>query len=1076
MNTHAGTITAAIATTMACGVAAEDVEIVGDVRDASGGGGGVEADIAVFATETSVIAAVASLTASSPLVDVAKHMALELRKKAKDATATGLLQKLVDDGVSSLDGVDIVRGSMDIGPGGRFLALPTHRWKMDEEPCAPKAVDSVGNVDGTISASPTSPITNAKDQTQIPDRRGLFKGAVFLGEHAGWGASQNGAVGGGASGIAWGGITPTATKAFTFSAWVHLYGPAPSNVVTDMDTYLDGMPAGGTIFELAHGSKALTFKFSSTQCSPAAAGSGGGCFVLEQAGATKKCVAKYALKQCGPAVGKFCHVAVRLGKETERVTIFVNGVAIDDNPEYPRVTCDADPTTGTTDIALDDPGMAYTGFTSGFDGLLRDVRFFGAALLPHQVASLAAVTHPRFVSDRKLTPKLKASGWFEKKFKMTSVDHNSALTAWDTTAMNPHLPDKHLDYRRSRVFVGGRFNREAPPSRYTNACGQAASHHLLLVGSPSRFKQHAKGNKPAECARDDARTSVGSHEVHGNHIHVTCCNARGRASRACNADGDGPLLWDVPFVVAQKFCEAEGLRLCTADELAAGVAHQGGCRGDPHMTWTATPCVPFGHHRIVVGKPAAFTAHKTGRKQPECRPPLAKHSVALNKPTRQQLEVTLKTGGDLGAGDCAPGNNVRMPPSGALIAKGVVKKKNGAQKCRVTVTQGNFRKNKNVKINGNVYNGPNKVSKLLNPTLDLYGGNHIGITCCAANDGTSTPMRPKAGGKCINKRNYFEAVKLCHNKGESLSNVYPNGLTLCATAAGAPDDKISNGLTACARRWNPMSQWTADTCTPDTDKFHRLVVGAPDQWEEHPVCSGTGADPNPEFNMPPECGENHQTRSLSWSNGCLEPSLTRNNDRIKLTCCSGSGGSVTQYRPVYKKNGSGDLNAPGWAKVNNLGTCLRHLTYDTAVQACSLSGGRLCTETELRTVATASGCGANYAMVWTSNKCAPFTVPLQTTAGNSFMDGATALDSAAALKGFFAGALGLEEKDVNVLDNSRRRRRQRRELDYSYSYDDYSGNYDVRLRSLCLLAPLIIFVLLLTCTACAPFRFFLSTR
>ena len=42
-------------------------------------------------------------------------------------------------------------------------------------------------------------------------------------------------------------------------------------------------------------------------------------------------------------------------------------------------------------------------------------------------------------------------------------------------------------------------------------------------------------------------------------------------------------MWDVPFVVAQKFCEAEGLRLCTADELAAGVAHQGGCRGDPHM-------------------------------------------------------------------------------------------------------------------------------------------------------------------------------------------------------------------------------------------------------------------------------------------------------------------------------------------------------------------------------------------------------------------------------------------------------------------------------------------------------------
>ena len=161
---HAGTITAAIATTMACGVAAEDVEIVGDVRDASGGGGGVEADIAVFATETSVIAAVASLTASSPLVDVAKHMALELRKKAKDATATGLLQKLVDDGVTSLDGVDIVRGSMDIGPGGRFLALPTHRWKMDEEPCAPKAVDSVGNVDGTISASPSLRIPHWYDR------------------------------------------------------------------------------------------------------------------------------------------------------------------------------------------------------------------------------------------------------------------------------------------------------------------------------------------------------------------------------------------------------------------------------------------------------------------------------------------------------------------------------------------------------------------------------------------------------------------------------------------------------------------------------------------------------------------------------------------------------------------------------------------------------------------------------------------------------------------------------------------------------------------------------------------------
>ena len=608
MNTHAGTITAAIATTMACGVAAEDVEIVGDVRDASGGGGGgVEADIAVFATETSVIAAVASLTASSPLVDVAKHMALELRKKAKDATATGLLQKLVDDGVSSLDGVDIVRGSMDIGPGGRFLALPTHRWKMDEEPCAPKAVDSVGNVDGTISASPTSPITNAKDQTQIPDRRGLFKGAVFLGEHAGWGASQNGAVGGSAAGISWGPITPTATKAFTFAAWVHLYGPAPSDI-KDTAGYLGSMPTGGTIFDLAHGSKALAFKFSSssTQCSPAAAGSGGGCFYMEQAGATKKCVAKFAIKQCGPGLGKFCHVAVRLGKETERVTIFVNGKAIDPAPAaFPTVTCDAVPTTGTTDIELAADGMTYSKMTSAFDGLLRDVRFFGSALLEHEVASLAAVTHPRFVSSHKISNKLKNSHWFNKKFKMTSVDHSSALTAWDTTAMNPNLPDMHLDYRRSRVFKGGKFDLEAPPSRYANACDQPVSHHMLLVGNPGIFKKHAKGNKPAECARDDARTSVGAHEIHENHIIVTCCDEKGKATRPCgkscskdanmvctnDADCQGaknkcintPLLRDVPFFVAQKYCKSEGMRLCTADELAAGAAKGTQCRGDPHM-------------------------------------------------------------------------------------------------------------------------------------------------------------------------------------------------------------------------------------------------------------------------------------------------------------------------------------------------------------------------------------------------------------------------------------------------------------------------------------------------------------
>ena len=108
--------------------------------------------------------------------------------------------------------------------------------------------------------------------------------------------------------------------------------------------------------------------------------------------------------------------------------------------------------------------------------------------------------------------------------------------------------------------------------------------------------------------------------------------------RACA--GDDPLFVDVPFIVAEAYCAADGLRLCDADEIAAGAARMQGCSGDYSMTWTRTPCVPEEHRLAVVGKPR-FLIDASGRKYPECRHPHATTSVAENNALEVQSEVTL---------------------------------------------------------------------------------------------------------------------------------------------------------------------------------------------------------------------------------------------------------------------------------------------------------------------------------------------------------------------------------------------------------------------------------------------------
>ena len=78
-------------------------------------------------------------------------------------------------------------------------------------------------------------------------------------------------------------------------------------------------------------------------------------------------------------------------------------------------------------------------------------------------------------------------------------------------------------------------------------------------------------------------------------VGVTCCDNTGVGSRPQCLSG-------VESEQARRFCEEQGLRLCTEIEIKSGSGEATGCYFDTKLVWTSTPCNVTGknisNHRL----------------------------------------------------------------------------------------------------------------------------------------------------------------------------------------------------------------------------------------------------------------------------------------------------------------------------------------------------------------------------------------------------------------------------------------------------------------------------------------------
>ena len=78
-------------------------------------------------------------------------------------------------------------------------------------------------------------------------------------------------------------------------------------------------------------------------------------------------------------------------------------------------------------------------------------------------------------------------------------------------------------------------------------------------------------------------------------VSVTCCDNTGVGSRP-------QCVSRVESKQAMKFCEGQGLRLCTEIEIKSGSGEGTGCEFDSKLVWTSTPCDVTGknilNHRL----------------------------------------------------------------------------------------------------------------------------------------------------------------------------------------------------------------------------------------------------------------------------------------------------------------------------------------------------------------------------------------------------------------------------------------------------------------------------------------------
>lgn len=198
------------------------------------------------------------------------------------------------------------------------------------------------------------------------------------------------------------------------------------------------------------------------------------------------------------------------------------------------------------------------------------------------------------------------------------VQWRSSNTSEDVETCGSHMTDGdcyYMCYQPIRTTHGGNmktcsFVRSTDLGGGTDLYDGAASPQVAADGTdaptPGQYPvRSTEGQYKATC-RDSSICGFTSECIHGsstvstftmtslpdsaqsyNSLSTTCCDFSGTGRLLSSPDCRPDATWEQ----AAGFCASLGLRLCSEDELLAGVGNDMGCNADKGLSWTNTSCL-----------------------------------------------------------------------------------------------------------------------------------------------------------------------------------------------------------------------------------------------------------------------------------------------------------------------------------------------------------------------------------------------------------------------------------------------------------------------------------------------------
>jgi len=129
---------------------------------------------------------------------------------------------------------------------------------------------------------------------------------------------------------------------------------------------------------------------------------------------------------------------------------------------------------------------------------------------------------------------------------------------------------------------------ECPPTPTTEAPTTGTGHWLVSGKSGAAWAGYEKKLCVADTSRQTATAGPEPEKLDGGlSIAVSCCELDGSAGARPDCDFFGKT-----YAEAVAFCDSHSYRLCTADELSAGMTSTLGCGFDLGYNWASTACDP----------------------------------------------------------------------------------------------------------------------------------------------------------------------------------------------------------------------------------------------------------------------------------------------------------------------------------------------------------------------------------------------------------------------------------------------------------------------------------------------------